>query len=223
MLKTIGAVGAGLSVAGCMGNQDDGAPGGQNQNDKGDATVTPTNQDEGLWDTETTFLDAQTPQDVVLNKINLYQTETTVGVQGRACNKRGQPITKLVVHARLLKENGDEFDVFQNSLEQAALEDLGANECWSFTIDFTNADPQQIAKQVANVEVWATLQTTGNAASDEAFTEEEETQLGLDLNEDEENQLEQFATDQQGLTEEEENQLGIDLTEEEENQLEGFF
>ena len=129
MLKTIGAVGAGLSVAGCMGSRDDGAPGQQNQNDKGDETVTPTSEDEGLWDTKTTVLDSQTPQDVALKNVNLYQTETTVGVQGRACNKRGQPITKLVVHARLLKGNGDEFDIFQNSLEQAALEDLGANEC----------------------------------------------------------------------------------------------
>ena len=83
--------------------------------------------------------------------------------------------------------------MFQNSLEQAALEDLGSNECWSFTIDFTNVDPEEIAKQVANVEVWATLQTPDAPVNQgEAFTEEEENQLGLDLTEEEENQLEGF-------------------------------
>ena len=89
MLKTIGAVGASLSIDGCTGKQDEGAPGQQNQNDKGDATVTPTDPNEGIFDTQTTFLDAETPQDVIVKNINLYQTETTVGVQGLACNKRG--------------------------------------------------------------------------------------------------------------------------------------
>lgn len=159
LLKAAGATTAAVAIAGCTG---DNAAGEANQTDTGDEPISPN--EAGLFDTQVTFLDEQTPQDVKLKNINIYQTETTVGVQGKACNKRGQAITKLVIHARLLKENGDEFDVFENSLEQAALDDLGANECWTFTIPFEGSDPEEVAKKVANVKVWATIQTTGDEA-----------------------------------------------------------
>jgi hypothetical protein len=176
LIKTTGAMTAALAIAGCTGEEAAGA-GEQNEQDTGDASVTPQRGEEfGYFDIEGAVAEDENAQGVQFKNHDLFRVEDAYGVRWTVVNKTGEPLSNLTIHVRLLSEGGTElFETTAALSEVESIEDLGVNESWSGDLFFEGANPDEFIQPGVHYEIWATAepvgedeQSTGNGTSTNA-------------------------------------------------------
>lgn len=153
-LKASGAAVALATAAGCA---EAGPGGGEDQNvDQGDEPV--QGEGAGLFDFEPAILEEQMGQEVRARKLQLFRTAEAVGLLFTLVNPRGNALTSVTAHARLLDENDEVIDTFGESLEAEHIDDLAVGETWRGDIIFEGFTPEMFGQDVAGVEFWATAE-----------------------------------------------------------------
>lgn len=164
LLKTAGATAAGLALAGCTGEEAEGA-GEQNEQDPGDEPVTPqrgAEDDFGFFDIEGGVAEEENAQGIMFKNSALFRTGDAYGVRWTVVNKTGEPLSNLTIHVQLLTE--DDEVLFEDTAaltEVESIEDLAVGEKWSGDLFFEGANPDEFIKQGVHYDIWATYEPVG--------------------------------------------------------------